>query len=128
MNNHSSPKIDKQYISALVSFAIRHIPQADEQTLNKFLELLRTNGGFGSVTLEQLINTMRLTLKYVPQASASSLLTLLELIGAHCPLELQITPHLLQPGSSPAPLFGANRPPLPAKSTPDSRGLEAPKR
>lgn len=114
MNSHNPLRVDKQHIAALASFAIRYIPQVDEPTLNKFLELLRTGGGFGSVTLEQLINTMRLTLKYIPNASAPSLLTLLELISAHCPLEVQITPHLLHYSGSQTYLSDSHPTSLPA--------------
>ncbi|MCB0193833.1 MAG: hypothetical protein KDJ65_17925 [Anaerolineae bacterium] len=93
-------KIDKQHISSMASFAIRNIPEADERTLNKFIELMHTTGSFGSITEEQLFGTIRLTLKYLPNACPTSLLTLLELLSVYWPLDFNGKEHFLMPGRS----------------------------
>jgi hypothetical protein len=57
-----------------------NIPEVDRTTLEKFLELVNATGTFGTMTQEQLLNKMRLTLRYVPNASRSSLLVLADLL------------------------------------------------
>jgi hypothetical protein len=89
MNPHpAAVKIDKKQINALTVFAIHNIPGTDAFTLNKFLELINTTGSFGSITLEQLKEAMRLTLKYVPHTCAPSLLIVVELLRVHLPAQL----------------------------------------
>lgn len=101
-----SNKIDKQHISAMASFAIRNIPEADERTLNKFVELMHTTGSFGALTEEQLLGTINLTMKYLPNACAFSLLTLLDLLSVYWPLDLNGKERFLMPGRSEPRLMG----------------------
>ena len=53
--------LDKKYITALTIFAINNIPDADETTLKKFLELMNTTGSFGSISEEHLIVSIQPT-------------------------------------------------------------------
>lgn len=107
-NNHNG-KIDKKHISSMASFAIRNIPDADEHTLNKFLELIHTTGSFGSITEEQLFGAMKLTVKYLPNACTFSLLTLLDLLSVYWPLDLSGKERFLTAGRSEPKLVGSNR-------------------
>ncbi|MCB9079923.1 MAG: hypothetical protein H6631_20140 [Anaerolineaceae bacterium] len=108
-NKPGSTQIDKQHISAMASFAIRNIPEADERTLNKFVELMHTTGSFGSLTEEQLVGTINLTMKYLPNACAFSLLTLLDLLSVYWPLDLKGQERFLRPGRGEPKLMGINR-------------------
>ena len=108
-NKSGSNKIDKQHISAMASFAIRNIPEADERTLNKFVELMHTTGSFGSLTEEQLLGTINLTMKYLPNACAFSLLTLLDLLSVYWPLDFDGQARFLMPGRSEPRLMGISR-------------------
>ncbi len=74
-------KIKKQHIEAVISFAIDNIPDIDETTLEKFLELLNATGNFGSITEEEFIEKMRTFRKYVPGTCGDSLWTLVELLN-----------------------------------------------
>jgi hypothetical protein len=76
-------KIDKKYITALTIFAINNIPDIDEFTLKKFLELMNTTGSFGTITDEQLIEVMSLIMKYVPGTCIHSLCVLVDLLGIY---------------------------------------------
>jgi len=79
-------KINKRLICSRITFAINNIPGVDAFTLRKLQELLSTpEGGFGFITLEQLIADMELILKYIPGACGYSLLTLAELIEGSLP-------------------------------------------
>lgn len=104
-----SIKIDKQHIAAMASFAVRNIPETDERTLNKFVELMHTTGSFGSLTEEQLLGTIRLTMKYLPNACAFSLLTLLDLLSVYWPLDLNGPERMLKLGRSEPKLMGLSR-------------------
>jgi hypothetical protein len=73
-------KIDKKYVTAMTIFAKNNIPGTDEFTLNKFLELMNTTGSFGTVTDEQLVETMRAMTKYIPGICTHSLGVLIELL------------------------------------------------
>jgi hypothetical protein len=74
------PEVKKLHLEETVLFAMNHIPQADPATLKRFLELVNAGGTFGSISHEQILRKMALVLKYVPNASASSLLILLDLL------------------------------------------------
>ncbi len=79
-------KIDKKSVTAMTIFAINNIPDTDEFTLKKFLELMNTTGSFGLITDRQIIEIMRLMMKYVPDTCGSSLLILIELLDVYLPL------------------------------------------
>jgi hypothetical protein len=72
--------IKKLEIKETVLFAINHIPQVDQATLEKFLELVNATGTFGVISHEQILTKMALTLKYVPDACPHSLLILADLL------------------------------------------------
>jgi hypothetical protein len=74
-------EIKKLQVSEAVLFAIDNIPDVDQATLEKFLELVNTTGTFGAMSHEQLRAKMRLTLKYIPNACPHSLLILADLLG-----------------------------------------------
>ena len=76
-------EIKKYHNEETVNFAINHIPEVDQATLERFLELVYTSGNFGSISLDQISQKMRLTLKYVPGACSCSLLILIELLGLY---------------------------------------------
>jgi len=82
-----SPELEfkKNQISDTVAFAIDNIPSVDQHTLEKFLQLVHTTGTFGAITPPQLINKMRLTMKYIPNACAHSLLVIAELLELRGP-------------------------------------------
>jgi len=77
----SGPEINKRYVENTVLFAINNLPQADETTLERFLELVNATGNFGGISHQQLIHKMNLLRKYVPGTSPYSLLALAELLG-----------------------------------------------
>lgn len=81
----TSPSFKKSQISDTVTFAIENIPTVDKQTLEKFLQLLYTTGTFGEIPRQQIINKMRLTMKYIPDACAHSLLVVAELLELRAP-------------------------------------------
>ena len=93
MNHQSTStvRIDKKQLNTLTVFAMRNIPETDEFTLKKFLELVNTTGSIGPITLEQLKEAMRLTIKYMPQTCPYSLLIVVELLNVHLPLQLEAT-------------------------------------
>jgi len=70
----------KLHIKETVLFAIKYIPQLDQTTLEKFLELVNTTGTFGAVSRGELLHKMRLTLKYIPNACPHTLIVLAELL------------------------------------------------
>jgi hypothetical protein len=73
-------EIKKRYVTETVLFAINNIPDVDRATLERFLELVNATGSFGMMTYDQILNKMRLTLKYVPNACSYSLRVLAELL------------------------------------------------
>ena len=80
--------IKKLYLEETILFAINNIPQIDTLTLKGFLELINAGGTFGSMTHDQILRKMRLLLKYVPDASVSSLLVVLDLLDIKTPYQL----------------------------------------
>jgi hypothetical protein len=87
------PEINKRDVEATVLFAINNIPQTDEATLEKFLELVNASGNFGPISHQQLIHKMNLLKKYVPEACDYSLFTLTELLGIYWPASRCINPN-----------------------------------
>jgi hypothetical protein len=85
-------KIDKKHVATAILFAVKHIPQTDETTLNKFLELVNTTGSFGWMSEQQILAEMQLMLKRVPGTCRDSLLTVLELLDVCVPLQLNSLP------------------------------------
>jgi hypothetical protein len=80
----SGQQIHKRYVETTVFFAINNVPQVDEATLEKFLELINATGNFGSISDKQLLQKMWILKKHVPETCEYSLLTLAELLGI-CP-------------------------------------------
>jgi len=72
--------IKKLHIETAAMFAVKHIPGIDEDTLNKFVELVNVTGNFGSMCEEELLEKMRLFRKYVPKSCGYSLYILAELL------------------------------------------------
>jgi len=81
MNHTSNLEINKRDVAATVLFAINNIPHANEETLERFLELVNATGNFGPVSQRELIHKMILLKKYVPKTCNYSLLALAELLG-----------------------------------------------
>lgn len=75
-------RIDKKHLSAMTIFAVHNVPNTDQFTLHKFLELMNTTGSFGSITIEQIIAIMHWMLKNLPDTHKNSLLILIELLSA----------------------------------------------
>lgn len=78
--------IKKVHVEATANFAIKNIPQVNEVTLEKFVELVYTDGNYGEITHEQLLSKMCLALKYIPQACAKTLLILADLLEIPVPI------------------------------------------
>jgi hypothetical protein len=88
MNEQSLAQIQtikKLHIKNTVEFAINNIPGVDEGTLEKFLELVNARGNFGEINEGEVIEKMNLIMKYIPGASAHSLLTVAELLDIRFP-------------------------------------------
>jgi hypothetical protein len=77
--------IKKLHIKNTVEFAINNIPGVDEDTLEKFLELVNARGNFGEINEGEVIEKMNLIMKYIPNACARSLLTVAELLDIRFP-------------------------------------------
>lgn len=77
--------IKKLHVEATVQFAINHIPNVDEDTLVKYLELVNVTGNFGTISKEQLALKMLLIIKHIPNACQDSLQTLGELLEVPFP-------------------------------------------
>jgi len=101
----------KLQLTDTVAFAIANIPTVHKETLEKFLQLVHTTGTAGALTPEQIINKMRLTMKYIPNACPYSLMVVAEL------LELK-TPALAKPEASFPPLNGSQASVPPASRRP----------
>ncbi len=82
-------KIDKKYITARITFAIRNIPDIDQFTLEKLIELLNTTGNSGSLGAEQLLAEMQIMKKYLPGTCGRTLLILLDLLEPGLPVNLK---------------------------------------
>ena len=84
--------LKKLQIKETVLFAINNIPDVDQATLEKFLESVNATGTFGSMSHEQIVTKMRLTLKYIPNACPHSFLILADLLEIPPPLPLPSHP------------------------------------
>lgn len=73
-------QVKKQHIEAAATFAAQNVPGTDEDTLQKFLELVNITGNFGTITEGELLEKMQLIRKYIPGACAYSLFILVELL------------------------------------------------
>jgi hypothetical protein len=80
-------EINKRDVAATVMFAINNIPHANDETLERFLELVNATGNFGPVSHRELIEKMILLKKFVPETCDYSLLAVAELLG------IPLTPH-----------------------------------
>ena len=76
-NTRSANEIKKLRLEEVVLFAINNVPQADTRTLKLFLKLVNAGGSFGTISHGQILKKMHQLLKYVPDASHSSLLILM---------------------------------------------------
>ncbi len=88
MNNKKTPllnSVKKLHIEAATSFAIENISGIDENTLQKFVELINVNGNFGSISEAELLEKMRLFRKYIPKSCGYSLHILTELLDIGFP-------------------------------------------
>ena len=83
-------EIKKLHLQEVVLFAINYIPQADTRTLKLFLELVNAGGTFGAISQEQILKKMQQVLRYVPDASVSSLLIVLDLLEIKSPQPLAL--------------------------------------
>lgn len=81
-------EIKKRKLQEVAQFAVNNIPQVDPTTLKQFLELANAGGNYDSISHQQIIKRMHQVLKYVPGASANSLLILTDL------LEIDLSKHL----------------------------------
>ncbi len=79
-NSNSTQQIKKLHLEAMVLFAINNVPQADSETLKRFLELVNANGSFGSISHDQILTKMNQVIKYIPGACANSLIILMDLL------------------------------------------------
>ena len=80
MNTQAERKISKRYIKDTALFAITHIPQIDEDTLLKFIDLINITGNFNAITDKQLLRKMSLLANLVPGTCRYSLCKLVELL------------------------------------------------
>jgi hypothetical protein len=80
-------KIDKRQITAMATFAMTNIPNTDEFTLKKFLELMNTTGTYGMITCKQFKRTVELMKKYIPNTCDYSLNVLIDLLRTYFLLE-----------------------------------------
>ena len=102
----------KLHIAETVAFAIDNIPSVNKTTLEKFLQLVHTTGTAGLMTPEQIMNKMRLTLKYIPDACPYSLMVLAELLELKTSTLSESSPQaLLQLNGSQAKTPAINRRP-----------------
>lgn len=84
----------KLHVAETVAFAIENIPTVNKETLEKFLQLVHTTGTAGCITPEQIVNKMRLTMKYIPNACPYSLMVLAELLELKTPALSKHASHL----------------------------------
>ena len=84
--------IKKLHVQNTVEFAVHHIPGVDEDTLEKFLELVNARGNFGEINEGEIIEKMNLIMKYIPGACARSLLTVAELLDIRFPRPVTFRP------------------------------------
>ncbi len=83
--NSIEQKIKKQHIKTTANFAIQHIPQVDQATLTKLVDLINISGNFNTITNQQLLQKMSLLVHLIPETCQYSLYTLTELLGISLP-------------------------------------------
>ena len=79
--------IKKLHIETAAIFAINNIPGVDEDTLQKFVELINVTGNFGAICEVELLEKMRFFRKYIPKACGYSLYVLTELLEIASPAQ-----------------------------------------
>ena len=92
MNNSAQSALNsfkKVHIEATVNFAISHIPNADKDTLEKYLELVNIQGNFGSIGEDELLEKMDKLRKYVPDVCEVSLIAVSDLLGIRFPVQTE---------------------------------------
>ncbi len=82
----SRQKIDRTQVAAMIRFVMNNIPDTDEFTLRKFMELMCVTGGYGVINPDQLLQIRHQILSYVPGTCKHSLQVLFELLGVQSPL------------------------------------------
>ena len=92
MHNHNASKyeIKKLHLEGIVFFAMNNIPNADPNTLKHFLELVNSDGTFGTISHERILKKMEQVLKYVPGACLNSMLILIDLLEIQPPKQLTL--------------------------------------
>lgn len=78
--------IKKLHVKDTVIFAVKHVPETNQATLEKFLELVNTDGNYGYISQEQLLTKIGLALRYVPNVCLNSLLVVTDLLDVSLPL------------------------------------------
>ncbi len=73
-------QISKQHIEAMVQFAVKYIPQIDEDTLSKLVDLIHITGNFNAISQQQLLRKINLMIHLIPGTCQYSLVTLIELL------------------------------------------------
>jgi hypothetical protein len=105
----SATGIKKLHVKQTVEFAIHHIPDIDQGTLEKFLELVFATGNFGPISEAEIIEKMNQIMKFIPGACGRSLLTLAELLDIRFPPSGvgQTMPMMITPPQEPRLLSSA---------------------
>ena len=102
MHNHNASKyeIKKLHLEGIVFFAMNNIPNADPNTLKHFLELVNSDGTFGTISHDQILSKMNQVLKYVPGACLNSMLILIDLLEIEPPKQLALSDSQSERGQS----------------------------
>ncbi len=95
-NLTKSNEVKKLYVEATVNFAVNHIPNVDQRTLEQFLELVNVTGNFGTVNRQQICEKMQLIAKHIPNACVQSLTTLGELLDVEFPKPVKIAQPIIE--------------------------------
>ncbi len=77
---NAKQQISKQHVEAAVQFAVNYIPQIDEVTLNKLVDLVHITGNFNDISQQQLLRKINLMIYLIPGTCKYSLITLIELL------------------------------------------------
>ena len=72
--------LTKTEVQKMVTFAMNHLPQLDNQTLEAFLARVNTNCKSTSITARDLATQLNSTRRYVPSACPHSLQVLADLL------------------------------------------------
>ncbi len=80
LQTNSNQAIKKLHIKSASIYAINNIPDVDENTLHRFLELINVTGNFGTISTPELLDKMRLICKHIPGSCSYSLYVLAELL------------------------------------------------